>query len=80
MPTVEEQVHIVACDGCAREFIVRESDEWPPGFYGSAKMFTGDTDAPVARWFACKAAHIKQAVLTAISEGETSDEQDTAQP
>ncbi len=55
------------CDGCGKIVHVNEeADGLPPGYHGTVQYVDTSASFP-ADWYACKPAHVKNAVLNAAS-------------
>jgi hypothetical protein len=64
----ERKVTVFSCDdpACSREFTLESGDPGlPDGFHGTV-MQADSSGGAGGDWFACKAPHIKAAVLRAV--------------
>lgn len=66
MAVTEETVEVVSCDDCGSDQIVKVKGEWPPGYYGKVTQVTDAGGTAELDWFACRAGHIRAAVLSVL--------------
>ncbi len=66
MAVLERAIEVATCDGCGTERPILAEGEYPDGYYGKVNEVAGNSGSDDADWYACRAAHIKAAVLTAV--------------
>jgi hypothetical protein len=64
-------VEVAKCDACGKTTIVGDAGDYPNGYYGEVREVAESGGSAEVSWYACRPAHIRTAVLSALATDDT---------
>jgi hypothetical protein len=67
MAITNATVEVAKCDACGKTTIVGDAGDYPNGYYGEVREVADWGGSGQVSWYACRPAHIRTAVLSALT-------------